>query len=147
MHARNFDSLTRTFGTSSTRRGLLAFAAAFAGLSARSTRAVQLSNGTCGVAGEVCTILIGCCEGLTCATSTINTNYGVCVTGGDGGTMAVTDSIIAPTSGQTSTQMDALAQDIAAPAGTTTATDPTADQQARRAARQPKRSSRRSTRK
>src|SRR3954452_8541471 len=122
MHARNFDSLTRTFGSSSTRRGLLAFAAAFAGLSARSTRAVQLSNGTCRGAGEVCTILIGCCEGLTCATSTINTNYGVCVTGGDGGTMAVTDSIIAPTGDQSSTQINALAQDIAASASIATTT-------------------------
>src|SRR4051794_16704212 len=114
MDARNFDRLTRIVAAPSTRRGLLAFAAAVTGLSVRSTRAVQFSNGTCGVAGEVCTLLIGCCEGLTCATSTINTNYGVCVSGGTGGTMAVTVSIIAPTSGQTSTQMDALAQDIAA---------------------------------
>lgn len=147
MHARNFDKLARTLAAPSTRRGLLAFAAGFAGLSARNARAVQLSNGTCGVAGEVCTILIGCCEGLTCATSTINTNYGVCVTGGDGGTMAVTDSIIAPTSDQSSTQMNALAQEIAASASTSTTTDPNADQQARRDARQSKRSSRRSTRK
>jgi hypothetical protein len=148
MKARDFDGLTRIFAASSTRRGLVAFTAAFAGFSARDSRAAQLSNGACGVAGEVCTLLIGCCEGLTCATSTINTNYGVCVTGGSGGTMAVTDSIIAPTTTETSTQMDALAQEIAASATTsTTATDPNADQQARRDARQSKRSSRRSTRK
>src|ERR1700754_3932923 len=109
MDARKFDKLTRTFAASSTRRGLVAFAAAFAGLTARGSHAAQLSNGTCGVAGEVCTLLIGCCEGLTCATSTINTNYGVCVSGGSGGTMAVTDSIIAPTGDQTSTQINALA--------------------------------------
>src|SRR3954468_23225530 len=125
MDARDFDGLTRMFAASSTRRGFLTLAAV-AGLSARSSRAAQLSNGTCGVAGEVCTLLIGCCEGLTCATSTINTNYGVCVSGGDAGTMAVTDSIIAPTGDQTSTQMSALAQDIASSAGTTTTSDPNA---------------------
>ncbi len=143
-----FDSLTRRLGASSTRRGLVAFAAAVAGLSARGGRAAQLSNGTCGVAGEVCTLLIGCCEGLTCATSTINTNYGVCVSGGSGGTMAVTDSIVAPATTETSTQMDALAQEVTASAtASTTVTDPNADQQARRDARQSKRSTRHTTRK
>src|SRR5262249_21367075 len=66
---------------------------------------------------------------------------------GSGGTMAVTDSIIAPTADQTSTQMDALAQDIAASATSTTTTTSTTDKQTRRDARQSKRSSRRSTRK
>src|SRR5262245_48410894 len=148
MHARTCDSLTRNFAESSTRRGFLVIAGAMAGRSARDSRAVQLSNGTCGAAGEVCTLLIGCCEGLTCATSTINTNYGVCVSGGDGGTVAVTNSIIAPASDAATQQMQTLAQEVAASATTSTsATDPNADQQARRDAKQSKRSSRRSTRK
>src|SRR4051812_37562765 len=78
-----------------TRRNLINIVVMIVSLFPRLGRGAQISQVACGVAGDVCTLLHGCCEGLTCATSRINTSYGICVAG-EGGTMAVTDSVIAP---------------------------------------------------
>jgi hypothetical protein len=45
----------------------------------RPARGAQIPQGACGVAGDVCTLLHACCEGFTCATSRINTAFGLCV--------------------------------------------------------------------
>ena len=57
----------------------------------------QLQVATCGAAGAVCTHLKGCCEGLVCATSHINPNYGVCIPG-EGEHLAVTTQLVVPAS-------------------------------------------------
>jgi hypothetical protein len=160
MDDSDFDRLTRRFSRhglgAASRRGFLAAAAgALAGLAHRSASAIQLESppvqlgpSTCGAAGAVCTLLVGCCDGLTCVTSAINANYGVCMPG-DGGTVAVGTTLVSPGS-------EEVAQEIAsgAPAPTTTtttttdttSTTTTSDTQAERDARQADRDTRRQAR-
>ena len=82
MDDAKFDRLARAFGMSGSRRWLLALIGAVIGmLGPRAARGSQLGPATCGEQGAVCTLLSGCCDGLTCATSAINTSYGICVPG------------------------------------------------------------------
>ncbi|MCC7025265.1 MAG: hypothetical protein IT338_20695 [Thermomicrobiales bacterium] len=145
-----FDRLTRSIATGITRRRLVAAAVGALALRGSEARA-QLGPATCGQAGAVCTMLMGCCQGLTCVTSAINVNYGVCVTG-SGGTVSTGTTLISPFS-------DGAVEEAAGLASTsTTTTSSTTDPQAlrqqkiaqrksRRSARKSKQSSRRSTRK
>ena len=59
------------------------------------THAAQKKVPACRAEGEVCTHLVGCCARLVCATSHINTNYGVCIPG-DGDHLTVTDQLVVP---------------------------------------------------
>jgi hypothetical protein len=60
------------------RRTIIGSAALIASIFPRLGQGAQISQGTCGVVGDVCTLLHGCCEGLTCVTSRINTAFGIC---------------------------------------------------------------------
>lgn len=113
-----------------TRRILIVTAVFLFSLVPRRGRGAQISNLACGVAGDVCTLLHGCCDGLTCATSRINTAYGICVAG-EGGTMAVTDSLIAPGDRGTRDHVAALAAEADAVSDDTTTTDTSAEREAR----------------
>ncbi|MDF3043081.1 MAG: hypothetical protein K0Q71_5787, partial [Thermomicrobiales bacterium] len=76
-----FDRLARRLSGITSRRQVLAALGALAAARLQPTQAAQLAVTTCGAAGAVCTHLKGCCEGLVCATSHINPNYGVCIAG------------------------------------------------------------------
>ncbi|MFN8660573.1 MAG: hypothetical protein U0075_01690 [Thermomicrobiales bacterium] len=117
-------------------------------------RAAQLGPPSCGTAGKVCTMLAGCCEGLTCVTSAINTNYGVCVSGGDGGTVASGTSLVSPFSESaqatgtvdsptSSTSTTTSTGTTTTGTSTTTTTDPKAERQAKLQERRSRRSTRR----
>ena len=97
MDARNFDTLTRRFAQPGSRRAFVAAigAALFAHTAKAAAPAAQVPA-ACGAAGDVCTMALGCCDGMTCATSYMNPSYGVCVSGGSGGMMPVADSVISP---------------------------------------------------
>lgn len=151
MDDNRFDRLTRTIATTVSRRGLLAVAAGLVAMRGRGASAAQLGPSTCGQAGAVCTMLMGCCEGLTCVTSAINVNYGICVTG-SGGTVSTGTTLISPFSDGAAEEAAGLAS--AAAASAATAPDPQAEREqriaqrkSRRSSRKSKRSSRRSTRK
>jgi len=138
MDGFNFDEFSRFFARGSSRRGVLALVGAALALRKNSALGAQLGPATCGVSGDACTLLIGCCDGLTCATSTINPSYGVCVPG-DGGMVAVGPSLISPFS-------EGILEDIGAttasqPTGTT-ATDQDAERDARIAAKKSRKDSR-----
>jgi hypothetical protein len=91
-----FDRLTRRLsGTRSRRQALAALGALAAARLQPTQAATQLQAATCGAAGAVCTHLKGCCEGLVCATSHINPNYGVCIAG-EGEHLAVTTQLVVP---------------------------------------------------
>lgn len=144
MDGRRFDNLTRLI----TRRGFFAAAGGIAAFVARGANASQPGPATCGQSGDVCTRLIGCCSGFTCVTSAINVNYGICVSGGSGGTVSTGTGLISPFSEDLDQEIAMLQAD---PALTATSTALTPEQkkaeiQARRDARQSRRSSRRSTR-
>lgn len=145
MDGSEFDNLTRRF----TRRGLMALAAA-AALELRDGRAKQLGPPTCGQSGDVCTMLIGCCSGFTCVTSAINVNYGVCVSGGSGGTVSSGTGLISPFSEDIEQEIASMQSDPALTGtGTTDVTTPEerrAEIKARKDARQSRKSSRRTTR-
>ena len=123
MDGGRFDRLAKSLATGLTRRRLLAAAAGVAFFHHKTARANQLTPSTCGAAGEVCTQLAGCCDGLSCATSAINVNYGVCIPG-DGGTVSVGTSLISPFSEDVAQEVAALASDSAA-TGTTDTTSTT----------------------
>ena len=148
MDAERFDHLTRRFGAGRTRRQALAALGGLAALITQRGHAAQLGPPSCGTAGKVCTMLAGCCDGLTCVTSAINTNYGVCVSGGSGGTLATGTSIVSPfsESAQNSGTVDAPASTTSTTTSstTTTTTDPKAERQAKRQERRSRRSTRRS---
>ncbi|MBL8130088.1 MAG: hypothetical protein JNM64_20795, partial [Chloroflexia bacterium] len=93
-------------------------------------------------------MLAGCCDGLTCVTSAINTNYGVCVSGGDGGTVASGTSLVSPfsESAQSSGTVDAPSTSTTTSTTTGTTTTTTTDPKAERQAKLQERRSRRSTR-
>jgi hypothetical protein len=127
MDDAKFDRLARALARFASRRWFLAlFSAMFGLLGQRVARGFQLSPATCGEQGAVCTLISGCCNGLTCATSAINTSYGICVPG-DGGMVATGTTLISPFSETAVEEVSALLQ--AAP--TAPATDPQADRQAR----------------
>src|SRR5215213_8217137 len=114
-----FDRLARILSSAGSRRQTLAALAALAlTRPASASAASQIETAACGEAGAVCTQIKGCCSGLVCATSTINTTYGVCVTG-EGEMLPVSDDIVVPgAEGIT----DVLAQEVTdASAGATDA--------------------------
>src|SRR5215208_1409194 len=99
MDDAKFDQLARAFNMSGTRRWLIVvFGAVFGFLRQLAASASQLGPPTCGDQGAVCTLLSGCCDGLTCATSAINTSYGICVPG-EGGMVSAGTTPISPFSG------------------------------------------------
>ncbi|MCA9863105.1 MAG: hypothetical protein KC432_08795 [Thermomicrobiales bacterium] len=93
-------------------------------------------------------MLAGCCDGLTCVTSAINTNYGVCVSGGSGGTKASGTSLVSPfsESAQRSGTVDSPSSTTTTSTTTGTTTTTTTDPRAERQAKLQERRSRRSTR-
>lgn len=147
MDAERFDFLTRRLGSGKTRRHALAALAAVPALWMQRGRAAQLGPPPCGSAGDVCTMLAGCCDGLTCVTSAINTNYGVCVSGGGGGTVASGTSLVSPfsESAQATGTVDAPASTTSTTTttGTTTTTDPKAEREAKLQEKRSRRSTRR----
>ena len=93
-----FDRLARRFAGITSRRQALAALGALAAARLHLTQAAsQLEVAGCGAAGAVCTMIKGCCDGLVCATSTINPNYGVCISG-EGEQVAVTSQLVVPES-------------------------------------------------
>ena len=127
MDDAKFDRLARALRKTGSRRWLMGLGSAMVALSGpRLAWAAQLGPATCGEQGAVCTLLSGCCDGLTCATSAINTSYGICVPG-DGGMVATGTTLISPFSETAVEDVTAVMQ--AAPAAP--ATDPQAERQAR----------------
>ena len=53
----------------------------------------------------------GCCDGLTCATSAINTSYGICVPG-EGGMISTGTGLISPFSGTAVEEVAALVEAV-----------------------------------
>src|SRR5215216_2956618 len=93
-----FDRLARLLSESRSRRQALAALGALVAARLHPAQAAsQLEGAGCGVAGAVCTMIKGCCDGLVCATSTINPNYGVCISG-EGEQVAVTSQLVVPES-------------------------------------------------
>jgi hypothetical protein len=91
-----FDRLARRLsGTTSRRQALAALGGLAAARLHPAQAATQLQLATCGEEGAVCTHLKSCCEGLVCATSHINPNYGVCIAG-EGEHLAVTTQLVVP---------------------------------------------------
>src|SRR5215218_8235477 len=134
MDDAKFNRLARAFDMSGSRRWLIAevgavFGAVFGFLRQLSASASQLGPRTCGKQGAVCTLLSGCCDGLTCATSAINTSYGICVPG-EGGMVSTGTTLISPFSETAVEEVTALMQDVP----TEPTTDPRADREARIAA-------------
>src|SRR5215218_9615013 len=125
-----FYRLARAFTRLINRRQLAVFVSALIlTLNPRIARAFQLGPATCGGQGAVCTLLSGCCDGLTCATSAINTSYGICVPG-EGGMVSTGTTLISPFSETAVEDVTALMPTDS----TTTTTDPQAEQEARIAA-------------
>ena len=85
----------RTLARLLSRRGVLVGASAVLGASVPRRTLAQLQSPTCSAEGEVCTHLAGCCAGLLCATSMVNTNYGICIPG-EGDVAAVTRALVTP---------------------------------------------------
>jgi hypothetical protein len=151
MDGGRFDRFTRNFARRVSRRDAIVAAGVLAFGGVRSATANQLTPPTCGASGDVCTLLMGCCEGLTCVTSAINTNYGVCVTG-EGGTISVGTTLISPFSENVEQEVAAIA--ASETSSTTTTTDPQAEREqhlaevkARKDARRTEQKSRRTTQK
>src|SRR5215213_2241587 len=93
-----FDRLARLLsGSRSRRQALAALGALVAARLHPAQAASQLEVAGCGAAGAVCTMIKGCCDGLVCATSMINPNYGVCISG-EGDQVAVTSQLVVPES-------------------------------------------------
>ena len=94
MSDHHFARLARFLSGTTSRRQALAALGALAAVRRQPTRAAtQLEVATCGAAGAVCTYLNGCREGVVCATSHINPNYGVCIPG-EGEHRAVTTQLV-----------------------------------------------------
>src|SRR3954467_7652470 len=109
MQPRTFDTLTRRLVGSGSRRAFVAAvgAALFTRSAAKAAAPAAQVPAACGAAGDVCTMALGCCDGMTCATSYMNPSYGVCVSGGSGGMMPVADSVISPESDGVDSQLQA----------------------------------------
>jgi hypothetical protein len=138
MDHTRFDQLVRSFSRSRSRRGLLAAAAGAAALAVKPAGANQLLPATCAQTGQVCTMLYGCCSGLTCATSSINPSYGVCVPG-EGGMVTTGTSLVVPfdssDTAQAQSVSDAVTDTSTSTTTTTTIDDREAEQDAREAER------------
>jgi hypothetical protein len=127
MDDAEFDRLARALSTILTRRRAMAIFGIAAGvMSQRAALGAQLSPATCGEEGAVCTLVSGCCDGLTCVTSAINTSYGICVPG-EGGMVSTGTTLISPFSETAVEEVSALMENAAAEP----TTDPRADRQAR----------------
>lgn len=151
MDGATFDRLVRTLGKRVSRRGAVGVAGTLAIAGIRGASANQLTPSTCGASGDVCTMLMGCCDGLTCVTSAINTNYGVCVAG-EGGTVSIGTTLISPFSENVEQEVAAIA--ASETTSTTTTTDPALEREqrlaeikARKDARRTEQQSRRTTQK
>ena len=144
MDGTQFDRIVRTLAGVRSRRHLLAALGAAVLPRTAPALANQIEIPACVEAGSVCTLIRGCCSGLVCATSYINTGYGVCVTGA-GGMLPVSDDIVMPSSEGIEAELAQEVADVAASA--TTTTDPNADRQARIDAKRAKKATRRTTRK
>jgi hypothetical protein len=135
MSDHHFARLARFLSATTSRRQALAALGALAAVRRQPTRAATpLEVATCGAAGAVCTHLKSCCEGLVCATSHINANYGVCIPG-EGEHLAVTTQLVVPASAGVVEQLAAaLAQVLGlhAPAGSEAAHPPAARPKRRR---------------
>jgi hypothetical protein len=93
-----FDRLARLLsGSRSRRQALAVLGALVAARLHRAQASAQSELAGCGAAGAVCTMSKGCCDGLVCATSMINPNYGVCISG-EGDQVAVTSQLVVPES-------------------------------------------------
>src|SRR5215207_6858985 len=91
-----FDRLARLLSGSRSRRQALAALGALAAARLHPAQAATQSEvAGCGAVGAVCTMIKGCCDGLVCATSMINPNYGVCISG-EGEQVAVTSQLVVP---------------------------------------------------
>jgi hypothetical protein len=115
MHDPQFDRLARILSGSSSRRQALAALATLALVRPTPAHAAQVEVAACSAEGDVCTHLVGCCDGLVCATSMINTNYGVCIPG-DGDHLAVTDQLVVPDSAGITAELGAALTDTEADA-------------------------------
>ena len=74
-----FDGLARALASSRTRRGYVAAALGFLGVSAVAVRGTSNAAQFCRGEGEPCALMSFCCSGYTCVrTSPINPNVGVC---------------------------------------------------------------------
>jgi len=138
MHDSEFDRIARALFAFTSRRGLVAATGALIAMRRRPAQAAtQLQPAYCSAEGEVCTHLLGCCSGLVCGTSYINTNYGVCVTG-EGDIAPVTSSLVTPGS-------EAMVTEVAAELAQLAAVE-SVDLQAERAAALKERRDKRDTR-
>src|SRR5215217_5636229 len=98
MTRSQLDHIARKLCVLISRRSLVATSGALLALKRGSTNAAsQLQPPSCSAQGAVCTMNHGCCDGLVCATSTINPNYGVCISG-EGEQVAVTSQLVVPAS-------------------------------------------------
>ena len=126
MDGAKFDQLVRALSTVHTRRRMMAIFGAAAGMMGQQVaRGAQLTAATCGEEGAVCTLVFGCCDGLSCVTSAINTSYGICVPG-DGGMVSTGSTLISPFS-------ETAVEDVTALMPTTSSastTDPQAEREA-----------------
>jgi hypothetical protein len=127
MDDAKFDRLARVFAKTVSRRQMAAvIGAATCVLGQQRARGSQLAPATCGEQGAVCTLVLGCCDGLTCVTSAVNTSYGICVPG-DGGMVSTGTTLISPFS-------ETAVEDVSSLLETTSdtpATDLLAERQAR----------------
>ncbi|MFT4039837.1 MAG: hypothetical protein QM692_16790 [Thermomicrobiales bacterium] len=147
MDTTRFDKLTRSLSRGVSRRGALALLGGAVAVAAQRGASAQLGL-QCGSLGKPCTMLAGCCDGLTCVTSAINTNYGVCLSGGSGGTVSSGTQLVLPfesAQGSSSTGVDSSTTSTGTTAPTTTTGTTTSTVDAK-AARRSKRQSRRTTR-
>lgn len=124
MDGDSLDRLARAFRKwIGTRRGLLSLAAGAAAiLGPKIASGNQLGSAMCGSQGNVCTLLRGCCSGLTCVTSSTNTSYGICVTG-SGGMVSASSSLISPHSETIEQDVVALEETVAAMEADTSVAD------------------------
>lgn len=143
MDDAKFDRLALAFAKTLTRRRMVAMISGVTGMLGQEVaRGSPLAAATCGAQGDVCTLVFGCCDGLTCVTSAINTSYGICVPG-DGGMVSTGTTLISPFS---ETAVDELSALIEANS-TTPAPDPEAERHARAADIRARRKTRRTERK
>jgi len=143
MDGAKLDRLARAIAETLTRRqAVLWLSAATSLLGQETARGFQLGPATCREEGAACTLLSGCCDGLTCVTSAINTTYGVCVPG-DGGMVSTGTTLISPFSETAVEEVGALMETDP----TTPAPDSEADPHARAAESRARKKSRRTDRK
>jgi hypothetical protein len=95
MTSKTFDRIARALAPVTSRRRVLGVIGAAFGASVPHQSRAQLQPVSCSADGEVCTHLLGCCAGLVCATSYINTSYGICVPG-EGDMVPVSTTLLTP---------------------------------------------------